>query len=141
MSTFERITPAFGRLLVAVLFLMSGFGKIAAPAATKGYIIAAGLPAPDLAYLVAILFEVGGGLCFLLGYRTRLVSVLMALFTLATALAFHTQFADQNTMVHFLKNIAIVGGFLQAAVLGGGALSIDAWLARSNGAIPRTASA
>ncbi len=141
MSVFERVTPAFGRLLLAVLFLLSGIGKIAAPAATKGYIAAAGLPIPDLAYLIAVLFEVGGGLCFLLGYRTRLVSILIALFTLATALSFHTNFADQNTMIHFLKNIAIVGGFLQAAVLGGGALSIDAWLARSHGAAPQTASA
>jgi putative oxidoreductase len=141
MSSFERITPAFGRLLIAVLFLLSGFGKIAAPAATKGFIAAAGLPMPDLAYLVAILFEVGISLCFLLGYRTRLVAILMALFTLATALAFHTNFGDQNAMNHFLKNIAIVGGFLQTAVLGGGALSIDAWLARSPSAVPRAASA
>jgi len=141
MSALERATPAFGRLLIAVLFLLSGIGKIAAPAATKGYIVAAGLPVPDLAYLVAILFEVAGGLCFLLGYRTRLAAVLMALFTLATALSFHTNFADQNTMVHFLKNIAIVGGFLQVAVFGGGAVSIDAWLARARGAGDRTVSA
>jgi putative oxidoreductase len=141
MSNIERVLPAFGRLLLAVLFLLSGFAKIAAPAGTKAYIAAAGLPAPDLAYLAAIIFEVGFGFCFLFGYRTRLMAVLLSIFTLAAAIGFHSNFADQNTMIHFMKNIAIIGGLLQVAAFGGGALSIDAWLARSRSPAGRAVSA
>ena len=141
MSNVERFLPAFGRLLMAVIFLLSGFGKLAAPAGTKAYITAAGLPFPGLAYLAAILFEVGFGLCFLFGYRTKLMAVLLSVFTLLAAIGFHSNFADQNMMIHFLKNIAIVGGLLQVAAFGGGALSIDAWLARSRSPAGRAVSA
>lgn len=117
--------PAVARALLASLFLISGFGKLAAPAATKAYIVYAGLPLPDVAYLIAVLVEVGLGLALLLGFRTRLVASLMAAFTLVTAFAFHAHFADQNQMIHFLKNVAITGGLLQVAVYGGGSFALD----------------
>jgi putative oxidoreductase len=118
--------PAVARALLASLFLISGFGKLMAPAATKGYILSAGLPLPDLAYLIAVTVEVGLGLALLVGYRTRLVASLMAAFTVATAFAFHAHFADQNQMIHFLKNIAISGGLLQVAAYGAGDFALDA---------------
>src|SRR5262245_31222324 len=69
---------AIGRLLIAVLFLLSGLGKIAAPAMTQAYIASAGLPAPMVAYAAAIIIEVGGGLLLLIGYQTRAVALLVA---------------------------------------------------------------
>jgi putative oxidoreductase len=126
MNTQNASTSLLARALLASLFLISGFGKLAAPAATKAYIVYAGLPLPDLAYLVAVVVEVGFGLALLAGYRTRVVAVLMALFTVATALAFHDHFGDQNQFIHFLKNIAIAGGLLQVAATGAGAYSLDA---------------
>ncbi|MFC5526010.1 DoxX family protein [Rhodanobacter ginsengisoli] len=114
-----------GRVLLAGLFLVSGFGKLVAPAATKAYIVSAGLPVPDLAYLLAVVVEVGFGLALVLGYRTRAVAAIMAVFTLATAFAFHAHFGDQNQMIHFLKNVAIAGGLLQVVALGAGAYSLD----------------
>src|ERR1700704_2920196 len=111
---------AFGRLLIAALFLISGLGKIATPALTQGYIASAGLPFPFLAYLVAIVIEVAGGTLLILGYRTRIVAGVMAVFTVAAALGFHRDFADQNAVAHFLKNISITGGLLQIAPLWGG---------------------
>ncbi len=114
-----------GRVLLAGLFLISGFGKLVAPAATKAYIVSAGLPVPDLAYLLAVVVEVGFGLALVLGYRTRAVATIMAVFTLATAFAFHAHFGDQNQMIHFLKNVAITGGLLQVVALGAGAYSLD----------------
>ncbi|WP_375402752.1 DoxX family protein [uncultured Sphingomonas sp.] len=133
MTSFERYMPAVGRALMAVLFLMSGIGKIAAPGPTLGYIVAMGLPAPQVALGVAILIEIGGGLLLLLGYRTRIVSILLALFTLVTAAIFHSDFADQNQMIHFLKNVAIAGGLLNIAAFGAGAFSLDARSARTVG--------
>lgn len=125
INTSDR-TAAFGRILIAALFLMSGIGKIAAPAATLGYINSVGLPAPLLAYLGSTLAEVGGGLLLILGFRVRPVATGMAIFTMITAFVFHTNFADQNTMVHFLKNVAITGGLLQVAAFGAGSFSLDA---------------
>lgn len=125
-TSLSSTTALAARILLASLFLISGFGKIAAPAATKAYIAYAGLPAPDLAYIVAILVEVGFGLALVLGYRTRAVALIMAIFTLATALVFHHNFADQNQMIHFLKNISITGGLLQVVAFGAGAYSLDA---------------
>jgi putative oxidoreductase len=123
--------PAFiGRALIAVPFLLSGIGKIAAPTFTQGYIASVGLPLPLVAYAIAVVIEVGGSLLLLLGVKTRLTAVALAVFTLATALAFHTHFADQNQMIHFLKNVIIVGGLLQVAAFGAGKFSVDAWLDR-----------
>jgi putative oxidoreductase len=130
MSKTHASAAAAGRVLIALLFLLSGIGKIAAPAATQGFIASVGLPAPVAAYLVAVIVEVGGGVLLIAGLRTRIVAVAMAVFTLATALAFHKNFADQNQMIHFLKNIAIIGGLLQVAAFGGGAFSLDGWLGR-----------
>src|SRR5258708_740692 len=109
-----------GRILIALPFLLSGVGKIAAPAMTQGYIAAVGLPLPAVAYAIAVAVEVGGSLLLLLGYRTRAIAAAMAVFTLATALGFHTNFADQNQM--------IMGGLLQVAAFGAGRFSLDARL-------------
>lgn len=117
---------AVGRLFLAILFIFSGLGKIMAPEATQGYIASVGLPLPLLSYLLAIVVEFGGGLLLVVGYQTRIVSLVIAAFTLATAFAFHNNFADQNQMIHFLKNISIAGGLLQVAAFGAGALSLDA---------------
>src|SRR5579864_531333 len=134
--------PAFiGRVLIAVPFLLSGFGKIAAPALTEGYIASVGLPMPLVAYAIAVVIEVGGSLLLLLGVKTRLTAVVLAVFTVATAFAFHTNFADQNQMIHFLKNVIIVGGLMQVAAFGAGKFSADAWLDRRRDAAagaPRT---
>jgi len=116
---------AAGRLLIAALFLISGLGKIATPALTQGFIASAGLPFPLLAYLVAIVIEVGGGILLVLGYQSRIVASVMAVFTVAAALGFHHNFADQNAMAHFLKNISITGGLLQISAFGAGSFSID----------------
>ncbi|NSY62224.1 DoxX family protein [Agrobacterium tumefaciens] len=124
MSQTNAIATA-GRLLLAIMFIFSGFGKIMAPEATQGYIASVGLPLPLLSYLLAVVIELGGGILLVIGYQTRIVSLAIAAFTLVTALVFHSDFADQNQMIHFLKNISIAGGLLQVAAFGAGALSLD----------------
>src|SRR5712672_3382222 len=91
-----------------------------------GYIASAGLPAPLLVYLIAIIVEVGGGLSLLVGFQTRIVALILAAFTLAAALAFHNKFADPSEMIHFFKDLAIIGGLLQLAAFGQGSVSLDA---------------
>lgn len=131
MNTRNLPAVAFiGRVLLSGLFLISGLGKLAAPAATKAYIASAGLPLPDVAYLAAVIVEVGFGLALLVGFRSRIVATVMALFTLAAAFGFHAHFNDVNQQIHFLKNFAIAGGLLQIAALGAGAWTIDGLLTR-----------
>ncbi|MFL9965576.1 DoxX family protein [Paraburkholderia sediminicola] len=125
MERFKFI-PLLSRILIGAPFVMSGLGKIAAYGATVGYIAAMGLPVPPLAFVVAVLTELGGGLLLLSGYRARTVSLAMAVFCVVTAIFFHHNFADQNQMIHFLKNVMMAGGLLQITWFGAGAFSMDA---------------
>ncbi|AKC69931.1 DoxX family protein [Pandoraea oxalativorans] len=120
-----KFLPLLGRILLGAPFLMSGLSKLGAYTATVGYITAVGLPAPSLAYLVSVIVEVGGGLLLLSGYRVRPMALILALFSLATAVFFHRNLADQNQMIHFLKNAMMAGGLLQIAYFGAGAFSLD----------------
>ena len=114
-----------GRLLIGVPFAMSGLSKLAAYGATTAMIGAVGLPVPPLAFAVAVAVELGGGLLLIAGFQTRIVAIALALFSLATALSFHSNFADQNQMIHFLKNLMMAGGLLQVVAFGAGSFSID----------------
>ena len=125
MSTL-RYLPFIGRLLIGLPFVLSGLGKVTAASMTIGYIASVGLPFPPLAFAVAVAVELGGGLLLVTGFRARTVAAGMAVFTIATALAFHNNFADQNQMIHFLKNVMITGGLLQIVAFGAGAFSLDA---------------
>lgn len=111
------------------LFLMSGIGKLADPVGTQAYIASKALPWPEAAYVIAIVIELGFGTALVLGYRTRIVAAVMAIFTLATGLTFHDNFGDPKQLISFMKNIAITGGFLQVIVWGAGSLSLDAFIA------------
>lgn len=115
-----------GRILIAILFWTGVSGKIAAPAGTIGYIAAAGMPLPTLAYGASVFIELVLPILLVLGYRTRLSALVLAAFTIIAALFFHNQLGDMNQSIHFFKNLAIAGGLLQLAAFGAGALSLDA---------------
>ena len=117
--------PFAGRLLIGLPFAMSGFGKLSAAGPTRQMITAASLPFPLLALALAIVVELGGGLALIAGLRTRFVAAALAVFSIAAALSFHTNFADQNQLIHFLKDVMITGGLLQIVAFGDGALSVD----------------
>ena len=115
----------FGRALLSAIFLISGFGKLAAPTATAAYITAMGLPLPLFGVALAVAVELTGGMAVLLGYRTRFAALTLGAFCLITGAVFHHQFGDQNQLIHFLKNLAMAGGLLQVAAVGAGAISLD----------------
>ena len=127
-----------GRLLIGLPFAMSGLGKLAAYGPTTAMIAAVGLPVPPLAYAVAVIIELGGGLLLIAGYQTRIVATALALFSIATALSFHSNFADQNQMIHFLKNVMMAGGLLQIVAFGAGAISLDNRLSKGHGTAAST---
>ncbi|GAA4322243.1 DoxX family protein [Pigmentiphaga soli] len=121
-----RFLPFAGRLLIGVPFIVSGFGKLTNYSGTVGYIASVGLPLPAVGWLIAVLVEVVCAALLILGYRTRLVGLAMAVFTLAAAAFFHNNLGDQGQMINFMKNIMIAGGLLQIVYFGAGAFSVDA---------------
>jgi putative oxidoreductase len=122
-AVLRNVSEVAGRVLLASLFLASGLGKIGAYAATAGYMSAAGVPAALLP--LVIVTEVLGGAAIIAGWQTRVTALLLAGFTLLSALLFHTNFADQIQTVMFLKNVSIAGAFLLLAANGAGPLSVD----------------
>jgi len=122
-ATPVNLTGLAGRILLAVPFLLSGLGKLGAYSATAAYMSSAGVPGALLPLVIII--EVGGALAIIVGWKTRTVALVLAGFCLLTAITFHRNFADQNQMIHFLKNVAIAGGFLLLVANGPGPLSID----------------
>jgi putative oxidoreductase len=135
-----RYLPLLGRLLIGLPFAMSGFGKLAAYGKTTAMIAAVGLPVPPLAYVVAVVLELGGGLLLLAGYQVRIVALALALFTIVAAVSFHNNFGDQNQMIHFLKDVMIAGGLLQIVAFGAGAFSVDNRLSKDHGTVSGVAS-
>lgn len=117
-----------GRVGLSLIFIISGWGKIAAYAATQGYMASKGVPGALLPLVIAL--ELGGGLAILSGVFTRWVALALALFSLVSALIFHADFGDQMQAINFWKNVAMAGGFLMLAAHGPGALALESRLHR-----------
>jgi len=133
MGTTENTAALVGRILMSLLFIMGGWGKLLAPAATQAMLAKHNLPMVEAGWLLAVIVELGGGLAVLFGLFTRPVAFVCAVWCVATALIAHTDFADRNQETHFFKNMGLTGGFLYIAAFGAGAWALDAWLARRRG--------
>lgn len=121
----------FGRVGLSLIFIISGWGKIAAYAGTQQYMESAGLPGGLLPLVIAL--ELGGGLAILGGVFTRWIALALAAFALASATLFHANLDDAAQAINFWKNVAMAGGFLMLAAYGAGTLSLDhLWNKRRN---------
>src|SRR5579862_5034292 len=109
-DAFRSLTEGSGRFLLALLFLLSGVGKLGAYKATAAYMASVGVPGALLPAVIAT--EVLGSLAIILGWKTRVAAFLLAGFSLLTALTFHSNWADQTQVTDFFKDLAIAGGFL-----------------------------
>src|SRR6266567_1287068 len=119
-----------GRVLLSVIFVISGEHKIADFASTAVYIADKGLPAAQVLAALTIAVELGGGLLLLLGWKARWAALAIAAFTVLAAVLFHNFWAmtgpeAMNNQIHFMKNLAITGGMLMVAAFGPGRFSID----------------
>jgi len=121
----DKALEVAARILMSLLFIIAGWGKLTGYTGTQGYFESLGLPAPALITPLVILIELGGGLALLLGFKARWVAAILALFSVGSALVAHTHFADPGQMNNFLKNLAIAGGFLLFVKYGAGSPSID----------------
>ncbi len=122
-SAFSNSAALVGRLLLAAIFIQAGWGKIGGYEATAAFMGKAGVPGTLLPLVIAV--ELLGGILIVIGWQTRLVAIGLAVFTVLAAVFFHMNFGDRNQSVHFMKNLAIAGGFLALAASGPGAWSVD----------------
>ncbi len=131
MARYQNILALAARILMSILFLVAGIGKIAGFAGTAGFIASKGLPLPQLGAVIAIVVEVGGALALIVGFQTRLAALIMAVFCVVSGIIFHNFWAlpvDQVMInqIMFMKNLSIAGGLLMMSAFGAGALSLDA---------------
>jgi len=128
MKKFEDIGFLVARILMPILFIVAGWGKITGYAGTQQYMEAMGVPGFFLP--LTILLEFGGGLAILFGFLTRFTALFTAAFTLLTAFIFHTNFGEGANSLMFMKNLTIAGGYLLLGLVGPGAYSIDRLLGK-----------
>jgi len=131
MNTFQDTLALAGRILLASLFVLSGYNKIIGFDGTVGYIAAGGLPLPAVVAVLTITLELVGGLMLVVGLLTRPVALAIAAFTLLAAFLFHAYWsvsdaARMGQYLSFWKNMSIAGGMLVLAAFGPGTISLDA---------------
>ncbi len=125
-GTIAAATDLAARLLIVTLFFLAGTNKISAYEGTAGWMEAMGVPGALLP--LVILAEVGGAIAILVGYQTRLAALGLAVFSIASALIFHNNIAEQAEFLNFFKNLSIAGGFLFLVLSGAKNWSVDAYL-------------
>ena len=130
-DTFKTPLVVAGRVLLALMFVLSGFGKLTNIQGTAGFIASGGLPVPAVLAVLVGLLELGGGLALALGFKARLAAFALGVFTLLASFIFHAfwnapeaQHMTQQLM--FMKNLAVAGGMFVVASLGAGPASVDA---------------
>ena len=133
MNACQLVTkfgPLAGRVMLALIFLISGYAKIGDFAGTAGYMASKGIPFAEIALVLTIIIEIGGGAMLVAGWKARWAALALFLFLIPATLIFHNFWAVeaaqfQNQMNHFLKNVCILGGMLYIMAYGPGPLSID----------------
>lgn len=130
MNASDRVMPLLGRILISVIFILSGLTKLQSWSLSAGFLAMKHFPIPSAMLTGAIIVEVLGGLCLLFGFKARLAAFIMFLYLIPTTVVFHNFWALQgaaraDNQIHFLKNLAIMGGLLMVAAYGPGKLSMD----------------
>jgi putative oxidoreductase len=131
MNGTRDLAALVARVLIAVIFIISGYGKIGGFDETIQALAAKGLPLPQVAAAIAIVVELGGGVLLAIGWKTRWVAgVGLILFTIAASFLFHdfwnlADAARRADEINFMKNVAIIGGLLMVVAFGPGRYSVD----------------
>ena len=129
-TSTQNAAALVGRILLALIFITSGWSKITGFDGTVGYIASKGLPLPQVGAIIAILCELGGGILLAVGFKARWAGLVLAIFTLAAGMLFHDFWnadaaSKMNQTIHFWKNVSITGGMLMVFAFGPGRYSLD----------------
>jgi putative oxidoreductase len=127
MKKFSSVAALLGRIFLSIIFFSSGYNKIVGFAATQKLLEAHGLPLVQFLLVLAIFAELTGAISMALGAYTRLGALALLLFMIPTTLIFHTNFSQQAQVIHFLKNLSMMGGILAFMAMGDGGLGYDSW--------------
>jgi uncharacterized membrane protein YphA (DoxX/SURF4 family) len=130
MEGLKAVAALIGRVLLVLIFVNSGIGKITNFEGTAQFMAKAGMPMTSFFLMGAIVFELGGSLSVLLGYYTRFGTLLLILFLIPTTLIFHGHIGDRMQAIHFMKNASMLGGLLLLLANGPGVISLDQLLRR-----------
>jgi len=125
-TLFAKLSPwaeVAGRILIALIFITAGYGKIGGYEATQNYMASMGVPGTLLPLVIAT--ELGGGILIAVGSLTRYAAFALAGFSIVSGLLFHADFADPIQQIMFMKNLAIAGGLILLIVNGAGSISLD----------------
>ena len=125
MEWVKALIGLVGRILLVLIFLNSGMGKIGNFVGTAQYMAKFGMPYPHFFLVGAIFFELVGSITVILGYFTRFGAFLLIIFLIPTTLIFHNNFADPMQKIQFMKNVSMFGGCLVLFSAGAGRLSLD----------------
>jgi putative oxidoreductase len=130
MTASKDLAALVGRILLGIVFIPAGFGKIGSFSGTAGYIASKGLPLPEVGAALAIAVEILAGIALVVGWKTRWAALALAVFTLVASVFFHAFWAvpaeqHMTQYLMFMKNIGIVGGLLALYAFGPGRLSVD----------------
>jgi len=128
MEWLKSFGSLIGRILLILIFLQSGVGKIENFEGTAKYMAGFGMPLVNFFLVGAIFFELVGSITVILGYFARFGTLLILIFLIPTTLIFHTNFADPMQKINFMKNVSMFGGFLFLLSQGPGRLSLDYFL-------------
>ena len=126
----QSLVALVGRILIALIFVVSGFNKIGGFEGTVGFIASKGLPMPQVLAALTIALELGGGIMLIAGYKVRWVAIAFFLWLIPTTFIFHKFWGIdaaqvQNQMNAFMKNVSIMGAMLMLVAFGAGGSSLD----------------
>jgi putative oxidoreductase len=125
MHSIRAFLLLFGRILLSAIFIVDGILQLSDPGGTARYFAKVHVPVPDFAVWISVAIHLLGGLAVLFGFRAKWAASILALFCVATAFGVHLPAGDMGNMIHFLKNLAIAGGFVYVLAFGAGPISID----------------
>lgn len=120
----EQFGPLAGRILLALIFILAGYGKLTGWEGTLGFMASKGIPFASIALGITILIELGGGLLIALGVFARWAAFIIFLFLIPVTLIFHPFWAEPGEYNSFMKNLAIMGGMLYIMTYGSGPYSL-----------------
>jgi len=129
-STINKFGPLVGRILLGLIFLLSGLGKIGGFAGTAGWMTSKGLPMAEVLLAITMVIEIGASVMIISGFKARLGAAALFLWMIPVTFIFHNFWSmpaaeQQIQMIMFMKNLGLMGGMLYIMAFGSGPMSVD----------------